>query len=79
MINISKSQEKKISLTYYFLLFFIIFLKATNYSKISPNSTKSFKFYHEFLDDELELTKIIAAKITAALFTKGLYKTESRG
>lgn len=36
------------------------------------------KFYHEFLDDELELTKIIAAKITAALFTKGLYKTEPR-
>jgi hypothetical protein len=36
------------------------------------------KFYHEFLEDELELTKIIAAKITAALFTKGLYKTESR-
>lgn len=36
------------------------------------------KFYHEFLEDELELTKIIAAKITAALFTKGLYKTEPR-
>ena len=35
------------------------------------------KFYHEFLEDELELTKIIAAKITAALFTKGLYKTTS--
>ena len=37
------------------------------------------KFHHEFLEDELELTKIIAAKITAALFTKGLYKTEPRG
>lgn len=37
------------------------------------------KFYHEFLDDELELTRIIAAKITAALFIKGLYKTEARG
>ncbi|MCK4762624.1 MAG: GAF domain-containing protein [Candidatus Aminicenantes bacterium] len=36
------------------------------------------KFYHEFLDDELELTRIIAAKITAALFTKGVYKTEKR-
>ncbi len=36
------------------------------------------KFYHEFLEDELELTRIIAAKITAALFIKGLYKTEAR-
>ncbi len=36
------------------------------------------KFYHEFLEDELELTKIIGSKITATIFSKGLYKTEKR-
>jgi len=33
--------------------------------------TKSFHIFHE---DELELTKIIGAKITAALFTRGFYR-----
>lgn len=31
------------------------------------------RFYHIFQDDELELNKIIAAKITAALFCKNLF------
>lgn len=34
------------------------------------------KSYHLFLEDELELTKIIASKITAALFRKGLYDSQ---
>ncbi|MCK5058386.1 MAG: GAF domain-containing protein [Candidatus Aminicenantes bacterium] len=73
-----KNLAKKMGLKS-FLVTPIFDRRGITFKKVLATLNLYTKFYHEFLEDELELTKIIAAKITAALFTKGLYQTESRG
>ncbi len=52
--------------------------RGTDLKKVLATLNLYTKTYHIFQDDEMELTRIIAAKITAALFRKGLYHPAQR-